>query len=171
MQRRQALVRNDVATTDALPGPVHRLNVGPQPGPARQTELARNDPLRLAPAREVIGQSRASRTGCVGMISADPTERIGLAVTRRLQQFLGTLALLFEIQAERRRAALGLGGACILRTIGQENPLLASASANQTGGWMSRRATLCERGRSPSRGHGGSDRAASIANQEARALV
>ena len=51
------------------------------------------------------------------MISAEPTERIGLAVTRRLQQFLGTLALLFEIQAERRRAALGLGGACILRTI------------------------------------------------------
>jgi hypothetical protein len=106
------------------------------------------------------------------MISAEPAQRVGLAVARRFQQFLRALALLFKVQPEWCRATLGAGYTCISGTIGQGNPLpRACVRQSDRKGWMIGRATLCERGRTPFRGHGGSDRAVSTANQEARAMV
>ncbi|MEP6914810.1 MAG: hypothetical protein ABJC89_04160 [Acidobacteriota bacterium] len=54
-----------------------------------------------------IGQFEGSRRGRVGANRADARERGGIAVTRRTDQILGELALLFEVGGNRGRVRRG----------------------------------------------------------------
>ena len=150
-QRICSVVRPWSGTTSPRPmlslSPIHRLNVGPRPGQLGADR--RHRAQRPVAPRSGAGGHRAEP--CRTNRLRGDEQRYELADAHRarrgaprLQQFLGTLALLFRVQAERRRGALGPQVArASWRTIGQENPLLASASANlDRKGWMSRRATL-----------------------------
>jgi hypothetical protein len=87
-------------------GEVDRVDMGLEPGPAREAELARDQPLgvgqpwcRSAPAREK-GRWRG-----------------GAAIGEPLEQFLGALALLLEVDV----AAAGRGAMGVARGVGHTN--------------------------------------------------